>query len=220
MAVNYLNSVQKLVGRENYDEWSFAMENILILEGLSKCVDGTETDAVLIAKAKAKLVLTIDPSLYVHVKDAKTAKEVWDIIKKLYEDMGFTRKIGLLRTLISLRLDNCDSMEAYVNQVIETSQKLRKTGFNIDETWVGSLLLAGLPEKFAPMIMAIEHAGISISADSIKTKLLDMQLDDAAGSSGAFAAKMQNHKKQFKKQSKGGAAALPGSSRCQHQQIS
>lgn len=186
-AVNYLNSVPKLIGRENYDEWSFAVENVFVLEGLTKCINGTEEDSVLVAKAKAKFVLTLDPSLYVHVKDAKTCREAWDKIKNLYEDVGFTKKIGLLRNLISLRLNNCENMESYVNQVIETAQKLRKTNFDISEEWIGSLLLAGLPEKFSPMLMAIEHAGIAITTDSIKSKLLDMEIDGANGSAGAFA---------------------------------
>ncbi|KAH1021758.1 hypothetical protein HUJ04_011242 [Dendroctonus ponderosae] len=111
MAGNYPNSVPKLIGRENYEDWCFAMEKVFVLEGLTNCVDGSETDTVLIAKAKAKLVLTIDPSLYGHVKEAKTCKEVWEKIKSLYEDTGFTRKIGLLRSIISLRLDNCQSNE-------------------------------------------------------------------------------------------------------------
>lgn len=189
MAANYMVNVPKLKGRENYGEWAFAVENFMILEGLWKCVstetvaDGDENDA----KAKAKIILTIDASLYVHIKEAKTTKVLWDKLKSLFDDSGFTRKIGLLRTLISTRLEQCDSMTSYVNQVVETGQKLRGTGFNIDDQWIGSLLLAGLPEKFAPMIMAIEHSGIVISTDSIKTKLLDMETN--VGNNGsAFAA--------------------------------
>lgn len=205
MAVSYLTSVPKLLGRENYDEWAFAVENVFVLEGLNKCLDGDETDTVIITKAKAKLVLTIDPSLYPHVKDAKTAQEVWASLKKLYDDSGFMRKIGLLRTLISARLENHDSMESYINQIVETSQKLRRTGFKIDEEWVGSLLLAGLPEKYAPMIMAVEHSGINITTDSIKTKLLDMQADGGSiGSHGAFVAN-RNLRPSYRKPSRDGA---------------
>ncbi|CAD7083517.1 unnamed protein product [Hermetia illucens] len=50
-------------------------------------------------------------------------------------------------------------MAQYITSIIETSQRLNNTSFKITEEWVGSLLLAGLPEKFAPMIMAIEHSG-------------------------------------------------------------
>lgn len=65
----------------------------------------------------------------------------------MFDDSGFSRKITLLRHLISLRQENCDSMTSYVTQVVETAQRLKGTGFTITEEWVGSLLLAGLPEK-------------------------------------------------------------------------
>lgn len=188
MAVNYISNIQKLKGRENYDEWAFAAENFLVLDDLKGCLQGTETDVGKDAKAKAKLILTIDASLYVHIKDAKTSKELWDKLKSLFDDSGFARRISLLRTLISTRLDNCDSMSSYVSQLVDTAQKLRGTGFKIDEEWVGSLLLAGLPEKFSPMIMAIEHSGIPITTDSIKSKLLDME-DEVGKAGSAFGVK-------------------------------
>lgn len=61
-----MSSIPKLLGRENYNEWAFAVENFLVLEGLSKCIDAesTEVDTTLIGKAKVKLILMIDPSLY------------------------------------------------------------------------------------------------------------------------------------------------------------
>lgn len=40
-----------------------------------------------------------------------------------------------------------------------------------------SELFAGFPNKFSPMIMAMEHFGIGITADSIKSQLLDMEFD-------------------------------------------
>ncbi|KAG5880144.1 hypothetical protein JTB14_000012 [Gonioctena quinquepunctata] len=143
---NYLANVPKLQGRENYEEWSFAMENFLVLEDLSKCIDGTETENELVAKAK--VVLSLNPSLYMHVKEATTAKE-----------------------------------------------KLSRTGLKLDTSLVGSLLLAGLPDRFAPMVMALEHSGTGITTDTIKSNLLDMQLDGGTNSTGgAFAIKVGNQK--------------------------
>lgn len=86
MAANYIVNVPKLRGRENYDEWVFAAENFLILEGMMKCIkteqdeSGTEVivSAADDAKTKAKLILTIDSSLYVHIKTVKTTKELWE----------------------------------------------------------------------------------------------------------------------------------------------
>ena len=201
MATNYIQSVPKLKGRENYDEWSFAAENLLVLEGMIhyiKTVDNTERKSADDAKTKAKLILTIDPGLYVHIKETKSSEELWQKLKNMFDDSGFSRKITLLRHLISVRQENCDSMTTYVTQIVETAQRLKGTGFAITDEWIGSLLLAGLPEKFSPMIMAIEHSGIQITADGIKSKLLDMEVStttDTDSSSAAFAAKKPQPKK-------------------------
>ncbi|KAG5897613.1 hypothetical protein JTB14_028881 [Gonioctena quinquepunctata] len=206
MAVNFLSSVPKLKGRENYSDWSFAVQNMLVLDDLKTCLDGSETSETKDEKAKAKLILTIDPSLFVHVKDATSTKDLWTKLQKLFDDKGFCRKIGLLRALISIRLENCDSMECYVTQLIETAQKLKGTGFQIDDSWIGSLLLAGLPEKYAPMIMAIEHSGIQLTVDSIRTKLLDME---PAGNTGnAFVSATRHQGKRHSGNTAGSSNVL------------
>lgn len=124
-------------------------ENVFILERLSKCMNETpneEIDSVMTAKAKIRVVLALVPFLYFHVKEAQTAKGLWDKLKNMYYDSGFTRRMSLLRTLISLRPENCQSMKSYLNRLFETAQKLRRTGSTIDETWLGSLLFEGLSE--------------------------------------------------------------------------
>lgn len=136
MAVNYLQNVPRLCGRENFADWSFALENVFVLEGLSKCRSSYDprrslNPSILLIPRSSYVVL--NPSVYVHVKSAKDAKEIWDTLHNLYEDKGFSRKIGLLRTLISLRFENSDLMEDYIKQVVETVQKLQRAGFEISE---------------------------------------------------------------------------------------
>lgn len=52
-------------GQRQYDDLAFAVENFLILESINiaKSANLSEKDD---RKAKAKMVLTIDPSLYLH----------------------------------------------------------------------------------------------------------------------------------------------------------
>lgn len=205
MSGNYSVNVPKLKGRENYDDWAFAAENFMILEG----VDVTSTTGLTEAenkKARAKIIMTIDPSLFVHIKTEATVQDLWAKLKSLFDDSGFTRKITLLRNLISIRLESCDSMTSYVNQLVETAQRLKGTGFEINDEWIGSLLLAGLPERFSPMIMAIEHSGLKISADAIKTKLLDMSSDFEVKQEGALIAHGQKRHLQMQVQTKNGSS--------------
>lgn len=186
-------AIEKLKGRENYPTWKFAMQAYLEHEDMWGCVQGTTQDAKTIAKAKSKIILCVDPMNYSHIQSATTAKEVWDRLQAAFEDSGLTRKVSLLRTLVTSQLENYNSVEEYVNIIMTTSHKLDGLGFKVPDEWVGTLMLAGLPDEYKPMIMGIESSGIAVTADSIKTKLLqdvkDSKADKGPNNQAAFLAK-------------------------------
>lgn len=178
MASGFNPGIPKLKGREDYEAWKFAVQALLEVEGLWDIVidEEKEKDAAALVlldrKAKSRLILLVDAVNYAHINGEKTAKGVWDQLKNAFDDTGLSRRVGLLRTLITTRLDDCENMEDFVNRIILNAHKLRGAGMVINDEWVGTLLLAGLGSKFEPMIMAIENSGIPISADQIKVKLL------------------------------------------------
>ena len=44
----------------------------------------------------------------------KNAKAAWVKLKAVFEDSGLTRKVGLLRTLVTTGLESCESVEKYI----------------------------------------------------------------------------------------------------------
>lgn len=71
-----LSSIDKLVGRENFNTWKFAMRNYLEHEQLWKAVLGTETDVEKDTKARTSICLSIDPINFVHVESCTNAEDV------------------------------------------------------------------------------------------------------------------------------------------------
>lgn len=186
-----LPPIEKLLGRENFDSWKFAVQTYLELEELWDCVVGTDKDKQKDTKARSKIILLIDPINYVHVQSQKTAKGVWEALNKAFEDTGLTRRVGLLRTLITTRLEDSKSVEDYVNKIVSTAHKLSGVGLSVSDEWVGTILLAGLPIEYEPMIMGIESSGVSVTGDSIKTKLLQ-DIKSNKGETAMFSKKFPN----------------------------
>ncbi|KAJ0179561.1 hypothetical protein K1T71_005273 [Dendrolimus kikuchii] len=198
--MNNLN-IEKLLGRENYNTWRFAVKSYLQHEELWECIDArSAVDNKKDLKAKSKIILLVDPINYVHIENATTAREVWCNLQKVFEDSGLSRKVGLLKDLINTTLDNCASIEEYINKIVCTAHKLRNIGFNVDDEWLGTLMLAGLPDHYKPMIMGIESSGITISSDFIKTKLLQ---EIKVSKSTVFFTKHKNVSNQSKPKAKG-----------------
>lgn len=185
MATGY--SIEKLKGRSNYHDWKFAVENYLIHEDMWDYVDGTidvessEENKKMSLKIKARIVLFLDPICFAHVRETRTAKAAWDKLEAAFDDKGLSRRVGLLRKLITTKLEECPSLEIYVNHIVDTAHKLSSIGMKVSEEWVGTLLLSGLPEKYSPMVMGLESSGIPINGDVIKTKLLQEIKNDELG---------------------------------------
>lgn len=150
-----------------------------------------------------------------HIESAEKARDIWTKLAAMYADTGVSRRITLLRRLISARLEDFNGMELYVNYIIDTAHKLNASGLKIGDDWVGSLLLAGLPTRFQPMIMGIEHSGIEITSDNIKTKLLDDDSDMAENSGGNAFAVNKKYKNFKKKELKCFECLEPGHKRSQ-----
>lgn len=210
---------EKLKGSENYSTWKFAMTNFLMLKGLSGCIQqkpptaattasgsatvhppGTpnETDLSKLNNCRAYLSLAVETCIYVHIESCTTGFEIWIALQRLYEDKGLSRKIGLLRLLISTRLEDCQDMQEYVDNIVSTSNKLTGVGFGISDEWLGAILLAGLTDEYKPFIMGIEANDKAFSGDFLISKLLDSQQASSSRNT-AFAAK---GKKFFKKKRK------------------
>lgn len=202
---------ERLRGRENWSTWKFGMQTYLETVELWEAVesnkkeDGTP-EPIPAAKdrlARGKIILSLDPSLYVHVQGTKTAKQAWDKLEGTYEDCGLTRRWGLLHKLMSTNLANSVSMETYVTTMVATANQLAGVGFPISEEWLGMLLLAGLPESFKPMVMALQNSGAAITGDLIKTKLLQEDHEPAEDAEPAFAMRRNKQDHHGNQQSKG-----------------
>lgn len=170
--------VQKLLGRQNYDTWKVYAKSYLVIKGLWKYTQSTlgekssEADKENDLKAWSELNLIIDESVLSYILHTDTAKKVWDSLQSASEDSGLCRKVELLKQLVQLTLSTCASVEDYISRITMTSSKVQRTGLNLDDELVASLMLTGLPAEYKPLVMAIENSSTKLTTDAVKTLLL------------------------------------------------
>lgn len=168
-------------------------------KGLAGCIADpvTVTAPEKLSCCKALLCLSVEPSVYVHIQKCGSALEIWKKLKELYEDKGLTRKIGILRGLISTRLDDSDGMQNDIDKIKCNANKLAGIGFDIDE-WLTAIILAGLTDAYGPFIMGLEASGGTISTDGIISKLLDTSVNCSENDAFVCKNKKKHGKKNFK----------------------
>lgn len=171
---------QKLKGRENYNDWKFQLQNILVLDNLWPAIEGYDEDDKTSndvrkrrdEKALAKINLSVDRCVIPLVIKAKNAKEAWDALAKAYDDKSLYSRLKLLRRLCNINLIKFKSMEEYVNEILNLSQQLSAMNKPLDDEFLAAVMLSGLTEEYDPMVMALENSTHTITSDLIKQKLL------------------------------------------------
>lgn len=196
-------NIEKLKGRENYSIWKIGARAHLTTKDYSTCIDNelaadaSEALKTKDAKAFAEIILMVDTNVYTHLQGCLTAKEGWDTLSSAFEDKGVVRKVTLLKQLVSLKLNECESMQAYVEKCLSLHSKVKAAGFDIDDQIAGSMMLCGLSDDFKPMIMSIESSEKDISIDYVKNILLQ-EVDFEKSEEKALITK-QKKNKNFKK---------------------
>lgn len=141
---------ERLAGRENYANWKIGAKAHLITKGvfdhflkaLSDCADQKEKSGN--QKALYELTLLIDSNIYSYLEGCEIAKDAWDMLVKTFEDKGTVRKVGLLKQWISLKLEECSSMQEYFSKCLALRAKVKAVGYNIHEHSAGSIWLQNI----------------------------------------------------------------------------
>lgn len=187
--------MDKLKGVENYNTWKFLMKMVLVHEDLWDFVEKPADEAKpeelkREQKALARIALSVQPSAFAHIRSVTSAHKAWVNLQKAYEDTGLCRRLGLLRTLFSTKLKECQSMENYINKITDVAQQLTDIKAGLDDDFIAVILLSGLPEDYDPLIMAIENSSITLSSEVVSAKLLQEKLrrEDKQDSVTALAA--------------------------------
>lgn len=127
--------------------------------------------------------------------ELKSAKEVWDTLTSVFQDKGASRKVNLLKQWISLKAENCGSLQEYVHKSVALRAKVKTVGFDISDEIAGSIVLCGLGTEYNSLVMSLEGKG-GITFDGVKNDLLQT-VDFVDVSENALVVKPRNGNNLF-----------------------
>jgi hypothetical protein len=94
-----------------------------------------------------------------------------------------------------MKLANCPGMVEYVNEVMNVIQELAAIGYEVDDEFIGVIMLNCLTLDYDPVVMALDSSGQEISSQFFKSKLLsEAHRHDGTQQEAAVAAKANNHR--------------------------
>lgn len=173
-AIQSANAFEKLHGVGNYNTWKFQMKMSLVLEGLWKCVEGTDTDSTKDERALARICLGIKSCCIQHVRSANKSKQAWDALRSVFEDKGLYRRVLLLRQLHRANYTDYNSMNEYIEGVMTLVQQLADIGRVIEDKEVAEILLSGLPQEYDVLVSSLESLSSleALTSEMVRARLL------------------------------------------------
>ncbi|KAJ2943165.1 hypothetical protein O0L34_g18874 [Tuta absoluta] len=176
-SLKYQPAFEKLEGVSNFNTWKFQMTMTLKLEDLWSCIDvaeGVVVDVKKDTKALARISLAIKTTCIQYVRSAKTAKDAWNALCAVFEDKGFYRRVMLLRQLHRASYNSFNSMEGYIEFIMNLVHQLADIGRTIDDQEVAELLLSGLSQEFDIVVSSLESANVTgkLTSEQVRTRLL------------------------------------------------
>lgn len=183
MASNLSQSTSRieLLSKDNYDTWSMQVEALLIKNDVWDYVNGinvkpeqnAETWLKMDRKAKADLVLSIQPSELKQIRGCETSRDVWLKLESIYASKGPARKATLLKQLMLQRLDEGGDVKEHIAKFFDAVDKLESMNVQIHGDLLSIMLLYSLPSSFENFRCAIETRDELPEAEALKVKIIE-----------------------------------------------
>ena len=158
--------VQKL-NSDNYHDWKFDMQMLLMAKDVWEIVSGEETlpdeatNAIRLKfkkrenLARSMICLSVSNSLKIYVRSAQTSKDAWDALSNHFEEKTLSRKIMLRKKLYSLKMGGKSAAE-HINALRTINDHLQALDDGALEKDLVMILISSLPEEYNGLITTLE----------------------------------------------------------------
>jgi hypothetical protein len=110
-------------------------------------------------QAHLQLILLLSHAPSNHVLNAKTAKEVWDLLKVYYQGDDDLRQHYLLERLFMIAFCESELMEPQIAEVVSIMQQLTDVGFPITDQLLAGAIRVKLPESWDTLKTILANTG-------------------------------------------------------------
>ena len=174
-------NVEKFCGKGNFSLWQRRMKDLLIQQGVHKALHGKEKKPETMKyvewveideKAASDIRLNLGDEVIHNILEAKTAKEVWEILEGLYMRKNLTNKLYVKKQLYILHMKEGSDLLEYLNTFNMLNTQLSSFGMNYEDEYKALLLLASLSTSFDHLVTTLMYGKETIVLKEVTSALL------------------------------------------------
>ena len=124
------------------------------------------------AEARAELVLAVESSQLLHLRNSDPAK-IWEDLKNIHEARGLASRLALRRKFLWLSKAENQPMQNWIATVQHTSFRLTQIGVEVSEEDFILVLTQGLPAAYETFVVSLDATDPSLlTSEHVISRLL------------------------------------------------
>jgi transposase InsO family protein len=153
------------------------------------------------AKAKACLFAAVSTTIFTRIMSLKSAKEIWDYLKKEYEGderIKGMQVLNLIREFELQRMKDSETIQDYSDKLLNIANKVRLLGSEFSDSRIVEKILVTVPERYEATITTLENtkdfSKISLAEllNALKAQEQRRLMREETTLEGALTAKQDN----------------------------
>ena len=182
MTDRLLYNITRLNG-DNYHDWKFAISMALRARGCWDVISGTEkrpTDGKeekeWDRKAEEGLTLiglSIQPSQYTYIREAKNGVDAWNALKDAYEKNSRSTRINLKRQFFNFEHDTNAPIQNYISGITDLAGKLKAIGVALTDEDITDVLIFNLDNEYSSIASTLMASKSEFKVADVASALLE-----------------------------------------------
>lgn len=168
---------------DNYPSWEVRVMAKLVdkdldevvEEGVDRKADSGNRTPQKDKKAKALITRYVRDFHLSTVRQADSAKELWDHFEDTYKSKNSSRLMQLLQSLSNIKMLPTDSLTRYFSRARTIQSDLQTAGQDVSDTQVILSVLNGLPKAYSTVVTVLTATGKASDLDSVLPALLQVE---------------------------------------------
>jgi len=106
-------------------------------------------------KSRMLLKMSVKYCIIPQIRECKTTNEIWGILKELYEIKNSNRLMFLKSKILSLKMEENETIASFVARIKDLKKKLADIGHTIDDIDLVTIIMNGVTDDYQMFITGI-----------------------------------------------------------------
>lgn len=116
--------------------------------------------------------MSVNNNIIPHIRECRTSKETWYTLQNLYEMKNINRILHLKSKLLSIKMEENESVSNFISRIKGLKDKLGDIGESISSTYLVTVTSNGMVDEYQMFITGLSTRQKALAFDELEGILM------------------------------------------------